>query len=336
MRLKSFTAKTSSEAMALARATLGGEAIIVATQETAGGGVRVTVAVEDEGDGEDTTLPAAAEPEETEQSGKAGEATVDRVYRALRSNAVPASVGEVLLERAGLAETTDPLLALSWALRQEFRFAPLASDRGAPRPVMLVGPPGAGKTQTAAKMAARALIGGLTVGLISIDTQRTGGLARLESFATALALDVLAAGSPEALADRLLDTADRDLVLVDSDGRSHLDGMDLADLGHFLNGNAIEPVLVIPDGVDPAEAADIAIAFAGVGATRMILTRADLARRHGGALAAAHAAGVAFGNHSTSPRIKDGLAPFDPRSLASLLLSGRVPTANASGAEPLQ
>ena len=294
--------------------------------------MRVTVAVED--DGEDTGTPEQAPPEAPSPTGKAGEAAVDRVYRALRNNAVPASVGEILLERAGVTETTDPMLALSLALRQEFRFAPLASDRGAPRPIMLVGPPGAGKTQTLAKIAARALVGGLSVGLISIDTQRTGGLARLKSFASALALDVLDAGSPETLADRLLATADRNVVLVDSDGRNHLDGKDLADLGHFLDGNAVEPILVVPDGVDPAEAADIAIAFAGLGATRMILTRVDLARRHGGALSAAHAAGVAFANHSASPRIKDGLMPFDPRSLASLFLDGYVSTGTASGVEP--
>ena len=47
MRLKSFYAKTVTEAMQMIRETLGEDAIIVATREDAGGkGVSVTAAIE--------------------------------------------------------------------------------------------------------------------------------------------------------------------------------------------------------------------------------------------------------------------------------------------------
>ena len=47
MRLKSFYAKTMTEAMQMVRETLGEDAIIVATREEKGGkAVRVTAAVE--------------------------------------------------------------------------------------------------------------------------------------------------------------------------------------------------------------------------------------------------------------------------------------------------
>ena len=58
-------------------------------------------------------------------------------------------------------------------------------------------------------------------------------------------------------------------------------------------------VAVLPAGGDALETADIAAAFASLGATRMIATRLDIARRYGGLLAAASqplafaAAGVA-------------------------------------------
>jgi flagellar biosynthesis protein FlhF len=48
MRLKSFVASDTRQAMALLRTELGGDAIIVATQELAGGGVRITGATESE------------------------------------------------------------------------------------------------------------------------------------------------------------------------------------------------------------------------------------------------------------------------------------------------
>lgn len=334
MRLKTFTGKTSKEAMALVRATLGGEAIILATQETPGEGVRVTVAVEEDGEStvRETVVPLTPQPPVPDRD--TGEAAVDQVYRALRDNAVPARVGEILLDLASDADTTDPVMALSWAMRQHFRFAPVPPDSGSPRPIMLVGPPGAGKTQTLAKMAARAMVAGQTVGIVSIDTQRTGGLARTEAFASALSLNVLAADTPEMLSAHLLMTEGSDLVLVDTDGRNHLDSQDLADLRRFLDGSAIEPILVLPDGLDAAEAAEIAGAYAGLGAIRMILTRVDLARRHGGALAAAHSAGLAFGNHSASPRIRDGLLGLDPPALASLLFKSRAQPVKAPTKAP--
>jgi flagellar biosynthesis GTPase FlhF len=46
MRLKSFQAKSMSEAMRQIKETLGDDAIIVSTKEEAGGWVRVTAAVE--------------------------------------------------------------------------------------------------------------------------------------------------------------------------------------------------------------------------------------------------------------------------------------------------
>ena len=46
MRLRTFTAATMSEAMALVRARLGADAIIVSTEEGDDGATRVTAAVE--------------------------------------------------------------------------------------------------------------------------------------------------------------------------------------------------------------------------------------------------------------------------------------------------
>lgn len=55
MHLRTFTADTSTEAMALVREALGDEAIILATQDDPSGGVRVTAALETE-----TTAPESS------------------------------------------------------------------------------------------------------------------------------------------------------------------------------------------------------------------------------------------------------------------------------------
>ena len=77
---------------------------------------------------------------------------------------------------------------------------------------------------------------------------------------------------------------------------------------------------MLSDGTDPVEAAEIALAYAGLGVTRLIVTRLDASRRHGTPLAAASGAGLAFSDCTQSPLIRDGLLPLNPTSLAQLLL----------------
>lgn len=313
MRLKAFHAETVTAAMALIREELGEDAIIVATQDE-DDGVRVTAAVDEDA--------MAANFAEAAPENGADTDPVDVVYDAFKSHGVPAAVGEPLLEAIGSFETSDPLTALAAALRQKFRFAPLGPG-GWAKPVMAVGMPGVGKTQSAAKLAARALMAGRGVAVLSTDTARTGGAGQLQAFATALRLDLMTASDPAILADGLLAVRDRDSVIVDSPGRNPREPEDMAEQAAFLLDGRVEPLLVLPAGLDPVEAGEMASAFYDLGARRMIVTRLDLTRRLGGVLAAGYAADLAFAEASATPMIKDGLSPMDPMSLARLLLPNR-------------
>ena len=80
-------------------------------------------------------------------------------------------------------------------------------------------------------------------------------------------------------------------------------------------------MLVLPAGLDPAEAADLARAFAAAGANLLVATRLDLAHRLGGVLAAA-SAGLALTEAGIGPGAADGLLPITPEWLAARLLTG--------------
>ncbi len=315
MRLKSFIAPTVSDAMAQIRATLGDDAVIVATHHGDGGGVRVTAAVE-QPDAPPFAAAAAHEPE----SAAPAASFVDIVYDGIRRHGVPAVIGEELLELVGGYETSDATTALAAALHKTFRFSPLSREVRS-RPLFLVGPPGSGKTQTAAKLAARGLMDRRSVALFTTDTARTGGRARLAAFAGALKLSMLTADDPGTLADGLAGVEGFELTVIDSAGCNHLDGADLARLGRFLAFDGVEPLLILPAGLDPVDAGDIGLAFGELGVDRMVVSRIDLSRRLGSALAAAYAANLAFAETSDTPKIKDGLAPADPLALARLLLA---------------
>lgn len=309
MRLKTFTAPTTTLAMAQIRAVLGDQAIIVATREDAGS-VHVTAALDI---GADPTqgLPAPAPDPDC----------ADAVYEALRRNGIPAEISEPLMSLVETFEATDSATAMAAAIRQIFQFRPL-EDTSRRQARMLVGPPGAGKTQTIAKLAAQALTSGHRVALFTTDSERTGGDARLAGLAGALGLPLMTADEPDTLAAGLVGVDGYDLVLIDSAGVNHLDVHEMDALGRYLLCGDIEAILVVPAGIDPIEAGDMAKMFADLGVGRLISTRHDMTRRMGSAATAAHAAKLAFAAFSNTARIKDGLIPADPSVLARIILHG--------------
>ncbi len=302
--------------MNVVRETLGDDVIVVATQDDEGGGVRVTVAIDepdvDPGPPSLAMAPANGRARGPEPAGD----IVDEVYRNLRFHRIPAAIGDEVLAIAESRRWPNATVALGAALEELIRFDPLpAPGRTAP-PVMLVGPPGAGKTQTAAKLAARTVMDGRKAGLLTIDTKRTGGAETLAAFARQLRIDPIRAETPQHLVDGLLAVGNCDCAVVDSAGCNHLDIAQMSELGRHVAVAEIEPVLVLPAGIDHMEAADIAAVFRELGARRMIVTRVDMSRRLGTVLAAAAAADLALAEIGDTPRIKDGLQPADPFGLA--------------------
>ena len=156
MRLKSYNAPTMAEAMRMVREELGEDAIIVSTQHSSDGqGVRITAALEDPGDDDD--IQRALSGRDTTPFG-------ERVRDALEYHGTPARLVEKMVQAAMAVEVGSPTMACATALEDHFDFAPLP-ERKSPRPFMLVGPPGSGKTITTAKLAARARLAGRPVGV---------------------------------------------------------------------------------------------------------------------------------------------------------------------------
>jgi flagellar biosynthesis protein FlhF len=115
--------------------------------------------------------------------------------------------------------------------------------------------------------------------------------------------------------------SERQPVLIDTAGCDPFDPGQAAALLALARASGADIVAVLPAGLDAQESADLARAFAVLGARHLLPTRLDAARRLGGILAAA-AAGLALTEAGTGPGVADGLTPLSPEWLARRLEQG--------------
>lgn len=146
-----------------------------------------------------------------------------------------------------------------------------------PRIVALVGPTGAGKTTTIAKLATNPeAFGGKNVGLLGLDTYRVGAVEQLQTYAELAGVPcevVYADADLRRALDRL---GDCDVILVDTPGRGPRQIEDSRTLRRWLERIQPDEVhLVLPAGRMPQVTRGTIDLFLGLGVTHAIATKLD-------------------------------------------------------------
>ena len=103
-----------------------------------------------------------------------------------------------------------------------------------PKVLVLVGPTGVGKTTTIAKLSYLFKRAGKRPGVITLDSYRVGAVEQLRAFINIMELPFRVADSPEEFLKGLEEMESRDVILVDTAGRSHHDKLRLNELRLFL------------------------------------------------------------------------------------------------------
>lgn len=309
MRLKSFTADSLPEAMELVRKHLGDDAVILDTySDPDSGSVRVAAAVDT-----DPAISAIA-------GGDSGLDVFNTLSQVLDFHRVPIDLTDRLLSAAAVTGTQQPEAALAGGLESEFFFASLP-QAATERPLLLVGPPGAGKTATAAKLAAQVRVRGGAATLITLDLGKAGSLAQISSFAEALGANLREAHDTDTLDKAVKGCPSGHFIVIDTIGTGPFDPHAMQELQDWIAVTDAEGILVHQASGDPLEAAETAIAYAEIGAHYMIATKLDTTRRLGSMLNAVHNAEMTLLGVGTASTIGGGLRGTGPEALAKMLLA---------------
>jgi flagellar biosynthesis protein FlhF len=305
------------------RDELGDDAVIVSTHGgRKGEKVRITAAIEP------PDLASAAYPPASERAGR----RFAVLEEALAGHGVPKILRRRLLYPLADLKVEDPVMALGCALDSRFRFAPLA-DEDARRPLILIGPPGVGKTVSLAKLAAQRILDGQPVTVLTTDTIRAGAIEQIKAYTRALGLNVQVCEDAAALGDAVANLSPNHLALIDSPGANSFHREEMRHIGGLIEAARAQAVLVLAAGGDAAEAGEIGTAFAALGATRLLATRLDTSRRLGGLLTAANTGDLRFCGVGYGPEIASGIYSLNPVSLARMLLPKTVTESVSLGKE---
>jgi flagellar biosynthesis protein FlhF len=209
--------------------------------------------------------------------------------------------------------------ALIDSLSTALRFAPVEAIP--PKPILLVGPAGAGKSACAAKLAARTLAAGHEVLLISADSERCGGPDQLQALAKRLGARFQKVMTLADLTDLVGEARGRGMVVyVDAPAASPTQPADMRAIDRMIDETRLEPILCLPADMRPDDMEELALAYGRLGVTRAIATRFDLTSRRASVLYTLKTADIALAQVSATPYISGGVAIATPPRVAALML----------------
>lgn len=195
-----------------------------------------------------------------------------------------------------------------------------------PTVIMLVGLHGSGKTTTAAKLAKRFKKDGRSPMLAALDTARPAAIDQLVSLGSQIGTPVYATKPGESPLRICSDsikkaaTEGRDVVILDTAGRLHIDEQLMKELADIKNEAKPKEILLVADAMTGQDAVNIAKSFNDrLDLDGIILTKMDGDARGGAALSIVAVTGKPVKFIGVGEKI-DFLEPFHPDRMASRIL----------------
>jgi flagellar biosynthesis protein FlhF len=189
--------------------------------------------------------------------------------------------------------------------------------------VALVGPTGVGKTTTLAKIAASFLSNhSSNIGFITIDTYRIAAVEQLKVYGEIMNIQVEVVLSPEQFENALLKLRDKDLILIDTAGRSPQDSLCIDELASFLRPDlSIEKHLVLSATTRENELFEAMQRFSILGIDNTIITKIDECTSLGLLLDIQIREKIPFSFITNGQRVPEDIIQADKETLTQLIMS---------------
>lgn len=200
---------------------------------------------------------------------------------------------------------------------------PILPDTAGPKKVALIGPTGAGKTTTIAKLAAAHLTNySDKVALVTIDTYRIAAVEQLKVYGEIMGLPVEVVMAPEQLHEVFARHQDKELILIDTAGRSPKDSVNIKELAAFLNQDyGTENHLVLSATTREKELRDTVKRFGELLRLHsFIFTKIDECDSLGTLLNIPVGCDYPLSYLTNGQRVPEDLMLADPRKVASLIM----------------
>lgn len=216
--------------------------------------------------------------------------------------------------------------ALVEELESRFTAQPvLGRGEAHPRIVVLVGPPGSGKTTTLVKLAVNyGLAARRPILLLSMDTYRVGAAEQLRSYAAILGVGFQVLETVAALAQAIEENRGKELIFIDTPGLGFGEMEDSGGLAHFLATRSdIDAQLVLSSSMKSADLTRMVDSFEVLRPQRLLFTKLDETGSYGPILNEAARTGKPLSFFATGQRIPEDLEAVSRSRLAELILAGQ-------------
>lgn len=265
-----------------------------------------------------------------EMSRNKGEAGgIPNFQRAMEEQGISQHVLEDMISKLNGTEILAPqnslkaMKALEKYIRKAIRIAngiTLYSDK--PKIVALIGPTGVGKTTTLAKIAAKFVLEeGAKVALITADTYRISAVEQLKTYSDILGLPLEIVYNSQDLQEAIEKHRDKQLILLDTAGRSQYNIYHMKELSELLNIDAdIEKHLVMSATTKTGDGLELLDNFSLCKPDRVIFTKVDETKTHGIILNILHRRKAALSYLTNGQSVPDDIEPASIEKLAELLL----------------
>jgi flagellar biosynthesis protein FlhF len=276
-------------------------------------------------------ISTSSEKNELQKVNSKVKTNFDKIKNELLDKDIKLEIVDTVIEKisqyspfVGVGNKEDYLISTLGSMIPTSEFE--LSKQSKPKVISIVGPTGVGKTTCIAKLAVISkILHNLNIGLISIDTYRLGALDQLKIFSEISNIDFLVAYEPNDISKFMKKFKNKDIVFIDTVGRSQNNKKLLESINQFLSKVKVdETYLVLNSTSDYKVMLDVANKFKVLNYDALVFSKLDEAFSFGNILNLVNEVQIPIKYLTNGQVIPDDIIAADSEFIANMIYSGKI------------